>query len=276
MPQSWRPPCRRVWPLAWRRNGSAGWHERAAPPLRGPLSWMPVWRSACVALRALPPVWGLVWMLVCARRLPWLRASWPQNSPSPTWPPWRVGQVRASLGPSPRVSSPGPSLVPWLALSRVPWPGACSRGFSSPETNTSHTVGFAMREQWPRWEAPPRTDPKAGHSQSARIVATGSTGSVRFRTGGVPRLSRRRPWRAARGPLGPREWGWARFRPGYTKHCSKPCSSTSLGRSMPMKTSLLIFSSPGAHFGPRSLPMSWCTPWKMTLRSLPFMNSTPL
>ena len=43
-----------------------------------------------------------------------------------------------------------------------------------------------------------------------------------------------------------------------------------------MKTILLPFFSPGAHFGPRSLPISWCTPWNTTLRSLPFMYSTPL
>ena len=36
------------------------------------------------------------------------------------------------------------------------------------------------------------------------------------------------------------------------------------------------FASPSAHAGPRSLPMSWCTPWKITLRSVPCMLSTPL
>ena len=61
-----------------------------------------------------------------------------------------------------------------------------------------------------------------------------------------------------------------------TRHCSRPCLRMSCGRSMPMKTILLPFFSPGAHFGPRSLPISWCTPWKMTLRSEPFMFSTPL
>jgi len=33
-----------------------------------------------------------------------------------------------------------------------------------------------------------------------------------------------------------------------------------------MKTIFVFFFSPGAHLGPMSLPISWCTPWKMTLR----------
>ena len=44
------------------------------------------------------------------------------------------------------------------------------------------------------------------------------------------------------------------------RHCSRPCKNMSFGRSMPMKTILLFFFSPGAQAGPRSLPMSWCTP----------------
>ncbi len=56
-----------------------------------------------------------------------------------------------------------------------------------------------------------------------------------------------------------------------TRHCSKPCRKISRGRSIPMNTSLLFFFSPGAQTGPRSLPISWCTPWKTTLRSVPFM-----
>ncbi len=43
-----------------------------------------------------------------------------------------------------------------------------------------------------------------------------------------------------------------------------------------MNTILLDFFSPGAHFGPRSLPIIWCTPWKITFLSLPFIHSTPL
>ncbi len=61
-----------------------------------------------------------------------------------------------------------------------------------------------------------------------------------------------------------------------TRHCSRPCWKMSWGRSMPMKTILLWRFSPSAHCGPRSLPMSWCTPWKITLRSVPCMFSTPL
>ena len=44
------------------------------------------------------------------------------------------------------------------------------------------------------------------------------------------------------------------------------------GRSMPMNTILLhalLALLPIA--GPRSLPISWCTPWKITLRSVPCM-----
>ncbi|MDR6155036.1 hypothetical protein QF021_003125 [Acidovorax delafieldii] len=63
---------------------------------------------------------------------------------------------------------------------------------------------------------------------------------------------------------------------GQTRLCSSPCKKMSLGRSMPMKTILLVRGSPSAHWGPRSLPMSWCTPWKITLRSVPFIFSTPL
>ena len=55
----------------------------------------------------------------------------------------------------------------------------------------------------------------------------------------------------------------------YTNACSMPCNRMSLGRSMPINTSLLFLTSSGAQAGPRSLPMSWCTPWKITLRSLP-------
>ena len=61
-----------------------------------------------------------------------------------------------------------------------------------------------------------------------------------------------------------------------TRHCSRPCTKISLGRSMPINTILLFFFSPSAQTGPRSLPMSWCTPWKITLRSVPSMFSTPL
>lgn len=46
----------------------------------------------------------------------------------------------------------------------------------------------------------------------------------------------------------------------HTRHCAKPCTRMSLGRSIPMNTILLLRSSPSAHAGPRSLPMSWCTP----------------
>lgn len=65
-------------------------------------------------------------------------------------------------------------------------------------------------------------------------------------------------------------------RTGQTRLCSSPCRKMSLGRSMPIKTILLVRASPSAHWGPRSLPMSWCTPWNMTLRSVPFIFSTPL
>jgi hypothetical protein len=64
--------------------------------------------------------------------------------------------------------------------------------------------------------------------------------------------------------------------PHYVRHWSSPCTKMSRGRSIPMNTILLTRSSPAAHRGPRSLPMSWCTPWKMTFRSVPSMFSTPL
>ena len=64
--------------------------------------------------------------------------------------------------------------------------------------------------------------------------------------------------------------------PIYTKHCSKPCNKMSLGRSMPMNTILLSLVSFSAQAGPKSLPINWCTPWKMTLRSVPFIFKTPL
>ena len=61
-----------------------------------------------------------------------------------------------------------------------------------------------------------------------------------------------------------------------TRHCSRPCIKISLGRSMPINTILLVLVSPAAQAGPKSLPISWCTPWKITLRSVPSMFSTPL
>ncbi len=68
-------------------------------------------------------------------------------------------------------------------------------------------------------------------------------------------------------------WGMARSDSGerQPRLCSRPCRRMSLGRSMPMKTILLRRSSPSAHCGPRSLPINWCTPWKITLRSVPFI-----
>lgn len=61
-----------------------------------------------------------------------------------------------------------------------------------------------------------------------------------------------------------------------TSDWSSPWTRMSRGRSRPMNTILLSRVSPAAQGGPRSLPMSWCTPWKMTLRSVPCMSSTPL
>jgi len=57
----------------------------------------------------------------------------------------------------------------------------------------------------------------------------------------------------------------------YTKDCSMPCKKMSLGKSMPINTILLVRASPSAQAGPRSLPINWCTPWKITLRSVPFI-----
>lgn len=62
----------------------------------------------------------------------------------------------------------------------------------------------------------------------------------------------------------------------YTRHCSRPVRNVSRGKSFPMKTSLLPRASPSCHGAPMSVPMIWCTPWKMTLRSAPSINNTPL
>lgn len=41
-----------------------------------------------------------------------------------------------------------------------------------------------------------------------------------------------------------------------TRQPSNPCNKMSFGRSMPIKTILLVLVSPGTHFGPRSLPIN--------------------
>jgi len=41
-----------------------------------------------------------------------------------------------------------------------------------------------------------------------------------------------------------------------TRLCSRPWRKISLGRSIPMKTILLVRSSPAAQAGPRSLPIN--------------------
>ena len=61
-----------------------------------------------------------------------------------------------------------------------------------------------------------------------------------------------------------------------TTHWSSPWRKMSCGRSMPIKTILLWRCSSASHSGPRSLPISWCTPWKITLRFVPFIAKTPL
>ena len=62
----------------------------------------------------------------------------------------------------------------------------------------------------------------------------------------------------------------------YTKHCSSPRIKMSFGRFLPINTILLPRTSFSPHLAPRSLPISWCTPWKTTLRSAPCISSTPL
>jgi hypothetical protein len=42
----------------------------------------------------------------------------------------------------------------------------------------------------------------------------------------------------------------------YAKACSRPLRKSFSGRSMPIKTILLLFFSPWAHTGPKSEPMS--------------------
>src|SRR5471032_1578485 len=62
----------------------------------------------------------------------------------------------------------------------------------------------------------------------------------------------------------------------YTKHCSSPRIKMSFGRFLPINTILLPRTSSSPHLAPRSLPISWCTPWNTTLRSAPCISSTPL
>ena len=64
--------------------------------------------------------------------------------------------------------------------------------------------------------------------------------------------------------------------PDQTRHCSMPCKKMSLGKSIPINTILFSRFSPACHCGPRSLPINWWTPWKITLRSVPCMWRTPL
>ena len=58
------------------------------------------------------------------------------------------------------------------------------------------------------------------------------------------------------------------------RHCSRPQENV-FGQVDANEHHLAGARSPSAHCGPRSLPMSWCTPWKITLRSVPFMLRTP-
>ena len=61
-----------------------------------------------------------------------------------------------------------------------------------------------------------------------------------------------------------------------TTHCSRPWRKMSCGRSIPMNTMRLSRFSSAVHSGPKSLPINWCTPWKITLRFVPFIAKTPL
>jgi hypothetical protein len=76
----------------------------------------------------------------------------------------------------------------------------------------------------------------------------------------------------------PRLAVFQRFRsdPHQTRQAVSPSIIRSCGSSMPMNTILLFFFSMGCHFAARSLPIIWCTPWNTTLRSTPFIYSTPL
>lgn len=94
-----------------------------------------------------------------------------------------------------------------------------------------------------------------------RLRAPGPSES--YRAGRVERAGARIPRRA-------------RLPPAYARQASRPSVMRSRGRSTPMNTILLVFFSAGSHFAARSLPIIWCTPWNTTLRSTPFMYSTPL
>ena len=197
----------------------------------------------------------------------WLRSKPPQV-------PWMVrsigpiGKKAARIAPACRQKRPGPALL------RPPWRRSISRR------------NGALQPPRPPWTKPWRLPWFCWCRRSLPCllaVAAGSGCRGTQRGVGGPcgafagaRLYRSRLTKALRITHTP-VCRWAtRRRPPQARLWSSPWRKMSCGKSMPMNTILLRRSSSSPHLGPRSLPMSWCTPWKITLRSVPFMFSTPL
>jgi len=80
---------------------------------------------------------------------------------------------------------------------------------------------------------------------------------------GTDTASDRKPrrWRSATNSTFRSGSGYGNWRPpAHTSDWSRPWTRMSWGNSSPMNTILLTRGSPSAQAGPRSLPMSWCTP----------------
>ena len=174
------------------------------------------------------------------RLRPWARqGSWRRAWRGPLQQPWEPVQQRRPF--LPRQGSPWRS--PWICWCRLSLPGLLAI--------RAGPGCIAARGGWQAF----------GAFTGARLYRPGLTQTETLQI-------QHKPGQKAHAP------GSAKGH--HTRLCSSPCRKMSLGRSMPMKTILLVRCSPSAHCGPRSLPMSWCTPWKITLRSVPFMFNTPL
>lgn len=175
--------------------------------------------------------------------LPWPRPPWGRQRRS--WPErlWQQPWSQQGLqGAGPRRRASLPWWRPWVCWYRLSLPGLLAVRAGPCTANAA----------WGGWQA------FRGFT-GARLYRPGLTQTETLRIQHKSGRDRR--------PV---------LRMDQTRLCSSPCRKMSLGRSMPMKTILLKRCSPSAHWGPRSLPMSWCTPWKITLRSVPFILSTPL
>lgn len=162
-----------------------------------------------------------------------------QQTGWPACPPWRLEGLRMERF----LGQPWPLPASWPVLSR----------------RRSWQLPWALLPCRPPWLWSWSQDPPSRKTRSISWM-TGSVARSSDRSIVVPRQSR-----SAR-----------HCSHVQTRQPSRPALSRSCGRSRPMNTILLILVSPGAHLGPTSLPIIWCTPWKMTLRSMPITLSTPL